>query len=170
MGPGAKRLANPQRPLASGLFQWVPLYIFGVLGAIGIGILWQLPICLYVGWPPRPCLVIPGQTRYPVSTICSWTNIFLGSPAWLGSQHRIATRSINFIYLCRLCVWVFGYDTIYAVQDMADDAAIGIKPFGLAFAQHLKIAVGLAYGLAFSLLLLGFYLKLGIDFGWAASA
>ena len=47
---------------------------------------------------------------------------------------------------------------------MADDAAIGIKSSALAFAQHLKIAVGVAYGLAFSLLLLGLYLKLGIGF------
>ena len=60
--------------------------------------------------------------------------------------------------------WVFGYDTIYAVQDMADDAAIGIKSSALAFAQHLKTAVGVAYGLAFLLLSLGLYLKLGIGF------
>ena len=66
------------------------------------------------------------------------------------------------------CVaWVFGYDTIYAVQDMADDAAIGIKSSALAFAQHLKIAVGVAYGLAISLLCLGLYLKLGMGF-WLA--
>ena len=50
---------------------------------------------------------------------------------------------------------------------MADDAAIGIKSSALAFAQHLKIAVGVAYGLAISLLCLGLYLKLGMGF-WLA--
>ena len=157
-----------QRPLASGAVSVGAAFIFlGILGTIGIGILWQLPdIAIYVGLAAAPLVIV-----YPLAKRVTWFPQFVlgltfswGVPlGWAASTGSLPDLSILSIYAA--CVsWVFGYDTIYAVQDMADDAAIGIKSSALAFAQHLKIAVGLAYGLAFSLLLLGLYLKLGIGF------
>ena len=160
-----------QRPLASGAVSVGAAFIFlGILGTIGIGILWQLPdIAIYVGLAAAPLVIV-----YPLAKRVTWFPQFVlgltfswGVPlGWAASTGSLPDLSILTIYAA--CVaWVFGYDTIYAVQDMADDAAIGIKSSALAFAQHLKIAVGVAYGLAISLLCLGLYLKLGMGF-WLA--
>jgi len=157
-----------QRPLASGAVSLRAAFIFlGILGTIGIGILWQLPdIAIYVGLAAAPLVIV-----YPLAKRVTWFPQFVlgltfswGVPlGWAASTGSLPDLSILSIYAG--CVaWVFGYDTIYAVQDMADDAAIGIKSSALAFAQHLKIAVGVAYALALLLLSLGLYLQLGIGF------
>ena len=157
-----------QRPLASGAVSVGAAFVFlGILGTIGLGILWQLPdIAIYVGLAATPLVIV-----YPLAKRITWFPQFAlgltfswGIPlGWAASTGSLPDLSIFLIYAA--CVaWVFGYDTIYAMQDMADDAAIGIKSSALAFAQHLKIAVGLAYALAFLLLLLGLYLQLGIGF------
>jgi len=157
-----------QRPLASGAVSVGAAFIFlGILGTIGIGILWQLPdIAIYVGLAAAPLVIV-----YPLAKRVTWFPQFVlgltfswGVPlGWAASTGSLPDLSILSIYAG--CVaWVFGYDTIYAVQDMADDAAIGIKSSALAFAQHLKIAVGVAYALALLLLSLGLYLQLGIGF------
>lgn len=157
-----------QRPLASGAVSLRAAFIFlGILGAIGIGILWQLPdIAIYVGLAAAPLVIV-----YPLAKRVTWFPQFVlgltfswGVPlGWAASTGSLPDLSILSIYAG--CVaWVFGYDTIYAVQDIADDAAIGIKSSALAFAQHLKIAVGVAYALALLLLSLGLYLQLGIGF------
>ena len=157
-----------QRPLASGAVSLRAAFIFlGILGTIGIGILWQLPdIAIYVGLAAAPLVIV-----YPLAKRVTWFPQFVlgltfswGVPlGWAASTGSLPDLSILSIYAG--CVaWVFGYDTIYAVQDMADDAAIGIKSSALAFAQHLKIAVGVAYALALLLLSLGLYLQLGFGF------
>ena len=157
-----------QRPLASGTVSVAAAFVFlGILGTIGIGILWQLPnIAIYVGLSAAPLVII-----YPLAKRVTWFPQFVlgltfswGVPlGWAASTGSLPDLSILYIYAA--CVaWVFGYDTIYAVQDMADDATIGIKSSALAFAQHLKIAVGVAYALAFLLLLLGLYIELGLGF------
>ena len=157
-----------QRPLASGAVSLRAAFIFlGILGTIGIGILWQLPdIAIYVGLAAAPLVIV-----YPLAKRVTWFPQFVlgltfswGVPlGWAASTGSLPDLSILSIYAG--CVaWVFGYDTIYAVQDMADDAANGIKSSALAFAQHLKIAVGVAYALALLLLSLGLYLQLGIGF------
>ena len=57
--------------------------------------------------------------------------------------------------------WVFGYDTIYAVQDMADDRTVGVRSSALGLGQHLRRGVAVAYLLAVSLAGAGFWLLLG---------
>lgn len=49
--------------------------------------------------------------------------------------------------------WVVGYDTIYAVQDIEDDAIAGIRSSARFFGRSLRFAVGLCYGA--SVLLIG---------------
>src|SRR5437879_1220346 len=44
--------------------------------------------------------------------------------------------------------WVIGYDTIYAHQDVEDDALIGVKSTALLFGEKTKPALAVFYGLA----------------------
>lgn len=47
--------------------------------------------------------------------------------------------------------WVIGYDTIYALQDIEDDAMIGVKSSARAMGRHVKGGVGFCYALALAL-------------------
>jgi 4-hydroxybenzoate polyprenyltransferase len=44
--------------------------------------------------------------------------------------------------------WVIGYDTIYALQDMEDDALIGVRSSALRLGRHVSAGVGTFYALA----------------------
>ena len=54
--------------------------------------------------------------------------------------------------------WVIGYDTIYAIQDMADDK-ITVKSSALTLGQYLQIGVVLSYGMAAGRWSIGFSLS-----------
>ena len=44
--------------------------------------------------------------------------------------------------------WTLGYDTIYALQDIEDDAMVGVKSSARRLGERVKLGVGLFYGLA----------------------
>ena len=44
-----------------------------------------------------------------------------------------------------LAAWTLGYDTIYALQDIEDDAVVGIKSSALTFGTRVRQAVGVSY-------------------------
>ena len=48
-------------------------------------------------------------------------------------------------------LWVIGYDTIYALQDIEDDALIGVKSTARLFGQHARLIVGVLYAAAYLL-------------------
>ena len=49
--------------------------------------------------------------------------------------------------------WTFGYDTIYALQDMEDDALAGVKSTARLFGAHTPVWVALFYLMAVALIL-----------------
>ena len=44
--------------------------------------------------------------------------------------------------------WVVGYDTLYAIQDIEDDALVGVKSSARRLGSHAAIGVGFFYGIA----------------------
>jgi 4-hydroxybenzoate polyprenyltransferase len=54
--------------------------------------------------------------------------------------------------------WTVGYDTIYALQDLEDDALAGIKSSARAMGGHVRAGVGLCYGLSLLLWAAAFWL------------
>ena len=44
--------------------------------------------------------------------------------------------------------WVFGYDTIYALQDLEDDALVGVRSSARALGPRVRVGVALCYALA----------------------
>ena len=76
--------------------------------------------------------------------------------AWLGFTFNWAilvafTASIPIIsaplilFYLGLVFWTIGYDTIYACQDVEDDAMIGVKSTARLFGRRIKLGVGLCY-------------------------
>jgi len=45
--------------------------------------------------------------------------------------------------------WTLGYDTLYALQDIEDDAMVGVKSTARRLGKDVKVGVGLFYGMAF---------------------
>ena len=46
--------------------------------------------------------------------------------------------------------WVIGYDTIYALQDVEDDALVGVKSSARALGRHARSGIAICYLVALS--------------------
>jgi 4-hydroxybenzoate polyprenyltransferase len=66
-------------------------------------------------------------------------------------EGRLGLPSI-LLYLGGL-FWTLGYDTIYALQDMEDDALVGVKSSARRLGGQVRLGVAIFYGLAAALAL-----------------
>lgn len=122
--------------------------------AIGLGFLSMVPVLIY-----------PFMKR-----ITSWPQAVLGLAfswgalmGWATSQGALATPAF-WLYGAAVA-WTMGYDTIYAVQDIEDDAIAGIRSTALLFGAQTPLAVGIFYALA-SLMTFAALISAGV--GWVA--
>lgn len=143
------------RPLACGAVSvkeaLALLVLFG-LGALAVALMLP-PTVLYVAIAAVPMIL-----AYPfMKRLTWWPQMFLGLTFNLGAPIGWAavTDAIEapalWLYAGSVA-WTFGYDTLYAHQDAADDARAGIKSSALALGGDTVRVVGLSY--AFFLLCL----------------
>ncbi|MGQ0445117.1 MAG: 4-hydroxybenzoate octaprenyltransferase [Beijerinckiaceae bacterium] len=91
---------------------------------------------------------------YPfMKRISSWPQAVLGMAfawgalvGWTAALGSLAPAPL-LLYLGAV-LWTIGYDTIYAVQDIEDDALAGIGSTARAFGARLRLGVGSLYALA----------------------
>jgi 4-hydroxybenzoate polyprenyltransferase len=91
---------------------------------------------------------------YPfVKRISSWPQAVLGAAfawgaliGWAAALGSLASAPL-LLYLGAV-FWTIGYDTIYAVQDIEDDALAGIGSTARAFDERLRLGIGSLYALA----------------------
>ncbi len=94
---------------------------------------------------------IPLVAAYPfMKRITWWPQLWLGLTFnWavlVAYAAKTGTVSLPlFILYGGLMFWTIGYDTIYACQDIEDDALIGVKSTARRFGKHVKSGVGLSY-------------------------
>ena len=139
------------RPLASGRVSlrcaWL---LIGFLCLIGLVVLLRLnwaaavvalcsvaPVALYpfmkrITWWPQAWLGL----------VFSW-GALVGWPAVTGSLARPAVL----LWLGSVA-WVVGYDTLYAIQDIEDDALVGVKSSARRLGDNAPIGVGIFYLMA----------------------
>jgi 4-hydroxybenzoate polyprenyltransferase len=105
--------------------------------AIGLGFLSMLPVLIY-----------PFMKR-----ITSWPQAVLGLAfswgalmGWATAEGTLAAPAF-WLYGAAIA-WTMGYDTIYAVQDIEDDAIAGIRSTALLFGSKTPMAVSIFYGIA----------------------
>jgi 4-hydroxybenzoate polyprenyltransferase len=116
-------------------FNWLTV----LLGIASLGIVALYPFAKRVTWMPQLVL----------GFAFAWGGL-LGWTAALGTLEFPAVL----LYLGAIA-WTVGYDTIYAVQDLEDDAIAGIKSSARLFGPaRVRLGVGVAYGLALGLLAL----------------
>jgi 4-hydroxybenzoate polyprenyltransferase len=142
------------RPLASGQLSLRAAWAFLVaLCLVGLAVLLQLdrlaqgvalasiaPVAAYpfmkrITWWPQAWLGI----------VFSWAAL-VGWPAVTG---RIDAAGL--LLYAGSIFWVIGYDTIYALQDVEDDALAGVKSSARALGRHAPIGVAVCYGIAAAL-------------------
>lgn len=91
---------------------------------------------------------------YPfMKRISSWPQAVLGAAfAWgalVGWAAALGSLALAPILLyCGAILWTIGFDTIYAVQDIEDDALAGIGSTARAFGGRVRLGVGCLYALA----------------------
>jgi 4-hydroxybenzoate polyprenyltransferase len=74
--------------------------------------------------------------------VFSW-GALVGWPAVTGSFEAPAL-----ILWAGSIFWVIGYDTLYAIQDIEDDALVGVKSSARALGARARMGVGICYALA----------------------
>ena len=77
--------------------------------------------------------------------VFSW-GALVGWPAVTG---RIETPAL--LLYAGTIFWVIGYDTIYALQDIEDDALVGVRSSARALDRHARLGVAICYALALAL-------------------
>jgi 4-hydroxybenzoate polyprenyltransferase len=161
-----------ERPLAAGTIGIFEALLFlGLLCAIGLTVLVQLPFfAILTGIAALPLVIL-----YPLAKRVTWwpqavlgLTFSWGVPlGWAAASGSPPPAALALVYAGSVA-WVFGYDTIYAIQDMADDREVGVKSSALGLGRHLRAGVATAYALAVAGLGLGFWLLLGTGI-WVAA-
>lgn len=139
------------RPVASGAVSvraaWVWL---AVLAAIGLIVLLQLP---------RGAQFVALGSIAPVAAYPFMKRITWWPQAWLGIVFSwglpvgwVAVAGqlplAGWLLYAGSIAWVIGYDTIYAVQDVEDDALVGIRSSALAMGSRVRGGVAAFYAVA----------------------
>jgi 4-hydroxybenzoate polyprenyltransferase len=94
---------------------------------------------------------------YPfMKRITWWPQLFLGLAFSWGalvgwSAEFGAVGSPAFTLYVATIVWTIGYDTIYALQDVEDDALIGVKSTARLFGRRTRMIVAFIYAITVAL-------------------
>jgi len=142
------RTAN--RPLPAGTVTLKQAWVFvAAQGLVGLLVLIQFPL-LAIGVGLAALLLV---AAYPFMKRITWW-----PQAWLGLTFNwgipvayiAATGQIDLpllaLYAAAIC-WTLGYDTIYAHQDVEDDALVGVKSTARLFGDSSQLWVAGFYGL-----------------------
>ena len=139
------------RPLASGRASVRAAWVLVIaLCLIGLAVLVQLDRTAQIVAVASLALV----AAYPFMKRITWW-----PQAWLGLVFSwgalvgwpAVTQSIDvpalWLYVGTVA-WVIGYDTFYAIQDVEDDALVGVKSSARALGDHAPLGVAIFYALA----------------------
>jgi 4-hydroxybenzoate polyprenyltransferase len=163
----ARVARTASRPLPSGEISLVAACVFlAALLLAGLAVLVQLePAAILLGVASLPLIAI-----YPfMKRITWWPQAFLGLTfnwgavlGWAAATGGLAWPALA-LYGAGIA-WTLGYDTIYAHQDKADDALIGVKSSALRLGANTRPWLFVFYGVMLALAVLAGALT-GI--GWA---
>jgi 4-hydroxybenzoate polyprenyltransferase len=139
------------RPLASGRVSvssaWV---LIALLCLIGLLVLLQLNLTAAIA----AVVSVAPVAAYPFMKRITWW-----PQAWLGLVFSwgalvgwpAVTGSLDwtpFLVWFGSIAWVIGYDTLYAIQDIEDDALVGVKSSARRLGDKAPLGVGIFYAIA----------------------
>lgn len=150
----AQVMRTKARPLASGALsmRYAALCV-GMLLAAAFGLLFVLPHNPMM----LAFMVVPLVIAYPfMKRITWWPQVFLGLVfntavlfGWLQASEELPLEAYILYGACAF--WTLGYDTIYAIQDIEDDARIGVKSTARRMGMHAPTLVAVSYTISVAL-------------------
>ena len=99
------------------------------LGIASLGLVAAYPFMKRITWWPQAWLGLTFNWGFPMAVAAITHTLSL--PVW--------------IFYFGLMFWTLGYDTIYALQDMEDDALIGVKSTARRLGKHTILGVTIFY-------------------------
>jgi len=150
------------RPLASGQVRVAAAWVFLVaLCLVGLAILVALDL---------PAEIASVASLAPVACYPFMKRITWWPQAWLGIVFSWAAlvgwaaatggfSAPGLLLYAGGIAWVIGYDTIYALQDIEDDALAGVKSSARALGRHVRGGVALFYLVALLLWGAAFWMR-----------
>lgn len=157
----AKVARTKARPLPSGAMKLSEAYLFLALqGGIGLLVLLSFNgFAIMVGlFSLLPVLVYPFIKRFSnhpqlvLGLAFAW-GALMGFASHLGALPAPAF----WLYAGTIC-WVIGYDTIYALQDIEDDAIVGIGSTARAYGENVRGFIATLYALTTLLIAIALWL------------
>ncbi|AWD33221.1 4-hydroxybenzoate octaprenyltransferase/polyprenyltransferase UbiA [Candidatus Fokinia solitaria] len=157
-----KRTAK--RPLAKNSIEmkYVIMYLL-LLSAIGLFLIFLLPLkCRYI-----ICISCLLMCIYPyMKRITNYAQVVLGIAFntgilvtfTLSNYNNLIVQSSSYI---AAVLWTIGYDAIYALQDVHDDKALGLRSIAVKFEKSISEVVWYCYKI--TCILLGF---VGLNLGY----
>lgn len=152
--PAVERTRN--RPLASGRVSvtsaWI-LLILCILAAYAV--LQALPaanrtLCLQLAWATGvPVLLYPSAKRwfaFPQLVLAFCWGFAVLIPWAAAAGHLSLIGPLGLAWLATV-LWTFGFDTVYAMSDRRDDAALGLRSSALSLGTWARTTVMVCYGL-----------------------
>jgi 4-hydroxybenzoate polyprenyltransferase len=144
----AKVARTRGRPLASGrVSPRAAIWFIVAQCLIGLGVLLSFNgYTIALGFlSPLIVLVYPFAKRFT-----SWPQAILGFAfaygAMLGWTAQTGSLGVPALLLYASCIlWTIGFDTIYALQDVSDDAIAGVRSTARLFGAQVRGAVGALY-------------------------
>jgi 4-hydroxybenzoate polyprenyltransferase len=139
------------RPLASGRVSPTAAWVLTILlCAVGLAVLLQLARAAQIVALASIFLV----AAYPfMKRITWWPQAWLGLVfswgalvGWAAVTGELETPAL-WLYAGTVA-WVIGYDTLYAIQDMEDDALVGVKSSALRLGDSAPVGIAIFYALA----------------------
>jgi 4-hydroxybenzoate polyprenyltransferase len=134
-----------------------------VLSLIGLAVLLAFPIqAVWVGLASTVLVAL-----YPfMKRITWWPQAWLGLTfnwgilvAWVAITQTVSNAAL-FLYAAGV-FWTVGYDTLYALQDIEDDALAGIKSSARRLGAGVGYGIALFYALSIACAAMAFYLVAG---------
>lgn len=150
----AKVARTRSRPLPSGQVTQTQAILFLVAQAL-VGLLVLIQFNWFTIWLGVASLGL--VAIYPfMKRITYWPQLFLGLAFSYGalvgwSSEFGALYLPAYLLYAGSILWVIGYDTIYALQDIEDDALIGVKSTARLFGDNAKPIISLFYAGGFAL-------------------
>ncbi len=157
----AKVARTRARPIPSGQVSTKQALLFLVLQSlVGLAVLLSFNgFAILAGFASlAPVVIYPFMKRFT-----NHPQIVLGLAFAWGALMGFATELGHwplaaYALYAGAILWVIGYDTIYALQDIEDDAIVGIGSTARAYGENVRAFIAAMYGA--TLLLLGLSLKL----------
>lgn len=130
--------------IAIGFFVWACLPLSGkIVALISIPLVAAYPFMKRITWWPQAWLGLTFNWGFPVGYVTAGGDALL----W------------PILFYFGLICWTIGYDTLYARQDVEDDAMVGIKSTARLFGDHSLAAISGLYAAS------GFFIWLALSNG-----